>query len=103
MADLLFVCDRASGLFASPSLQAPARSRGSVEGSTCLVIILPQAFSQKNEGVEPCHVFLVGRIMVLGELPTGQFEWGPGSRLQGSGMAQLVTDSIFLTSSSYSS
>jgi hypothetical protein len=41
--------------------------------------------------------------MVLGELLTGQFEWGSGSHLRGSGMGQLVTDSGFLTASPYSS
>jgi hypothetical protein len=41
--------------------------------------------------------------MVLGELLTGQFEWGPGSHSWGSGMGQLVTDSRFLAASPYSS
>jgi hypothetical protein len=47
------------------------RSRGLIEVLAHLVIVLPQAFSQENGGVEPCHVFLVGRIMVLVELLTG--------------------------------
>jgi hypothetical protein len=41
--------------------------------------------------------------MVLGELLTGQFEWGLSFRSLGSGMGQLVTDSRFLTVSPYSS
>jgi hypothetical protein len=41
--------------------------------------------------------------MVLGELLTGQFEWGPSSRSWGSGMGQLVTDSRLLMASPYSS
>jgi hypothetical protein len=41
--------------------------------------------------------------MVLGELLTGEFEWGPGSHSWGSGMGQLVTDSKFLIANSYSS
>jgi hypothetical protein len=71
MVDSLFVCDHALGLFASSSPRAPAHSGGPSEGLAHLVIILPHVFSQKNEGVEPCHVFLVGQIMVLGELLTG--------------------------------
>jgi hypothetical protein len=71
MVDLLFVCDRALGLFVSSSPRVPVCSGGPVEGLAHLVIVLPQAFSQKNRGVEPCHVFLVGRIMVLGKLLTG--------------------------------
>jgi hypothetical protein len=71
MVNLLFVCDRISGRFASLSPRAPAHSRDPVEGSSRLVIVLPQAFSQKNGGVELCHVFLVRGIRVLGELMTG--------------------------------
>jgi hypothetical protein len=41
--------------------------------------------------------------MVLGELLTSQFKWGPSSRSWGSNMGQLVTDSRFLTPSPYSS
>jgi hypothetical protein len=67
------------------------------------VIVLLQVFFEKNGGVEPCHVFLVGQTMVLSELLTGQFEWGPGSHLWGSGMGQLVTDFRFLTASPQSS
>jgi hypothetical protein len=48
--------------------QALACSKGLVEGLAHLVIILPQAFSQKNGRVEPYHVFLIGRIMMLDEL-----------------------------------
>jgi hypothetical protein len=41
--------------------------------------------------------------MVLGELLTGYFEWGPGSRSWGSDMGQLVTNSKYLMASPYSS
>jgi hypothetical protein len=41
--------------------------------------------------------------MALGELLMGQFEWGSSSRSWGSSMGQLVTNSIFLTVSPYSS
>jgi hypothetical protein len=47
--------------------------------------------------------FLIGRSMVLSELLTGRFEWGPSSRLRGSSMGQLVIDSKFLMASPYSS
>jgi hypothetical protein len=57
------------------------------------VIVLPQAFSLENGEVKLYHVFLIGRIMVLDELLMGQFEWGPGCRLRGSSMGQLVTNS----------
>jgi hypothetical protein len=40
--------------------------------------------------------------MVLGELPTGQFEWGLSFHSRGSIMGQLVTDSRFFTASPYS-
>jgi hypothetical protein len=86
--------------FEPPSLHS---SRGPVEGSACLVIILPKAFSLENREVKSCHVFLVGRIMVLDELLTGQFEWGRSSRSWGSSMGQLVTDPRFLTASPSSS
>jgi hypothetical protein len=92
MVDLLFVCDRTSGLFASL-----------VEGLSCLVIVHPQAFSRKNRGVEPCHIFLVGQTMVLGEMLSGQFEWGPSSHSRGSFMGPLVTNFRFLMASPYSS
>jgi hypothetical protein len=48
MVDLPFACNRASGLFTSSSPRAPTRRRGLVEGSSRLVIILSQAFSQKK-------------------------------------------------------
>jgi hypothetical protein len=51
-----FVGDLESGRLVSPSPRALARSRGLAEGSARLVIILPQAFSLKNGGVEPYHV-----------------------------------------------
>jgi hypothetical protein len=82
---------------------SPTCCKGPIAGLFCLVIIHPQVFSQKNGGAKPWHVFLVRRIMVLGELPTGPFEWGPNSHSRGSGMGQLVTDSRFLTASPYSS
>jgi hypothetical protein len=41
--------------------------------------------------------------MVLGELLTGQFEWGPSSLSRGSSLGRLATDSRFLTASLYSS
>jgi hypothetical protein len=41
--------------------------------------------------------------MVLGELVTGRFEWGPGSRPRGSDMGQLVTNSRFSVANPYSS
>jgi hypothetical protein len=62
-----------------------------------------KCFLRKIEGFSSAIFFLVGQTMVLGELLTGQFEWGPGSHSQGSGMGQLVTDSKFLMASSYSS
>jgi hypothetical protein len=34
-------------------------------------------FSDKTEGLSSVMVFLVGRTVVLGELLTGWFEWGP--------------------------
>jgi hypothetical protein len=92
MIDLSFICDHALGLFASLSPRT-------VKWLDHLVVILLQAFSQENRGVEPCHVFLVRRIMVLDELLMGQLEWGPGSHSRGSGMGQLVTDSRFLAAS----
>ena len=52
---------------------------GLIEGSPRLAIVLPQAFFRQNGGVEPCHVFLGGRTMVLEELLTGWFEWGPST------------------------
>jgi hypothetical protein len=82
---------------------SPAHSRGPIDGSARLAIVLPQAFSEKTEGLSRAIFFLVGRTMVLGELLTGQFEWGPSSRSRGSDMGQLVTDSRFLTASPYSS
>jgi hypothetical protein len=32
----------------------------------------------EKQRVEPCHAFLIGRVMVLSELLVGQFEWGTG-------------------------
>jgi hypothetical protein len=45
----------------------------------CLLFVPPHVFSNKMEGLSRATIFLAGRIMVLGELLTGQFEWGPGS------------------------
>jgi hypothetical protein len=46
--------------------------------------------------------FLVGRNAVLGELVTGESEWGPSSCSRGSGMGQLVTDFKLSTVDLYS-
>jgi hypothetical protein len=37
-------------------------------------------FPDKTEGLSHAMIFLDGRIMVLGELLTGQPEWSPGSQ-----------------------
>jgi hypothetical protein len=55
------------------------------------------------EGLSSVTVFLAGRTVVLGELLTGWFEWGPGSRSQGSVVGQPVTDSRLLAANPYSS
>jgi hypothetical protein len=55
-------------------------------------------FLKKIEGLSRAMtmIFLVGRIMMLGELLTGHYEWGLSSRSWGPGMGQLVTGSRFL-------
>jgi hypothetical protein len=55
------------------------------------------------EGLSDVIIFLAGRTVVLGELLTGWFEWGPSSCSQGSIVDQLVTDSRLLATNPYSS
>ena len=47
------------------------RSRGPVEGWLVFVIIIPQAFFDKTEGLSRATFFLDGRNEVLGELLMG--------------------------------
>jgi hypothetical protein len=46
--------------------------------------------------------FLVCQNAMLGELVTGQFDWGPGSRSRGPGLGQLVIDSKLSKANPYS-
>ena len=47
-------------------------------GWLVFVIVFPQAFFLiKMEGLSRAMIFLYGRIMVLGGLLMGEYEWGP--------------------------
>ena len=46
-------------------------SRGPVEGQLVFVIVIPQAFFNKTEGLNRAMFFLDGQNMVLAELLTG--------------------------------
>ena len=51
--------------------RAPTHSRCLVKGRLVFVIVIPQAFFNKMEGLSSAMFFLYGRNMVLGELLMG--------------------------------
>ena len=64
--------DHAFDLLVSPtSLETPHVAGVRSRGQLIFVIVIPQAFFDKTEGLSHATFFLDGRSMVLGELLTG--------------------------------
>ena len=60
------------------SLEPPHIVGVQSRGQLIFVIVIPQAFFDKMDGLSRAMFFLDGQNMVLGELLTGYSEWGPG-------------------------
>ena len=76
----LLTCDGSCPIVLRPRIRSPCESnfpraptccRGPTEGWLAFVIVIPQAFFDKTEGLSRAMFFLDGRNMVLGELLMG--------------------------------
>ena len=76
----LLTCDGSRAVVLRPRVQSPCESnflqdpmcsRDLVEGRLIFVIVIPQAFFDKTEGLSRATFFLDGRNMVLNELLMG--------------------------------